>query len=98
MCHPNRRNLMYRDHNPRNLRLRANQEDCPTRPSISPPSLASPSLGTETALISKPFLFMSNLCLRCSALTNSRVALAIAPGKLDALTLAVDPSGPFLRS
>src|ERR1019366_8790286 len=52
---------------------------------------------TQTALISRPFLFMSNLCFRSNPLTNSRVALAIAPGRLDASTFTVDPSGP-LRS
>src|ERR1019366_10708404 len=56
------------------------------------------SVPTQTALISRPFLFMSNLCFRSNPLTNSRVALATAPGRLDASTFTVDPSGPFLRS
>src|SRR6266850_4629698 len=59
---------------------------------------ASVAAPTVLAVISSPFLFISNLCLRSKPLTNSRVALATPPGRLDASTLTVDSTVPSVRS
>jgi hypothetical protein len=53
---------------------------------------------TDLAVISSPFLFISNLCFRSKPLTNSRAALATAPGRLDASTLTVDSTVSSFRS
>src|ERR1700686_604753 len=53
---------------------------------------------TGLAVISSPFLFISNLCFRSKPLTNSRTALPTAPGRLDASTLTVDSTVPSFRS
>src|SRR5580658_2048753 len=50
------------------------------------------------AVISRPFLFISNLCFRSKPLTNSRVALPTAPGRLDASTLTIDSAVSSFRS
>src|SRR5579862_268499 len=52
----------------------------------------------DLAVISRPFLFMSNLCFRSSPLTNPRDALATAPGRLEASTFTVDSTVASLRS
>src|SRR5580704_8082406 len=72
-----------------------------TYSSVAEPAELSPALAsssTWTALISRPFLFMSKRCLRSRALTNSRVARATAPGRLVACTLPEEPWDSFLRS
>src|SRR2546430_7862036 len=57
-----------------------------------PISSADVVVPTDLAVISSPFLFMSNLCFLSKPLTNSRAALPTAPGRLDASTLTVDRS------
>src|SRR5882724_5563718 len=52
----------------------------------------------DLAVISRPFLFISNLCFRSRLLTNSRAALATAPGRLDASTMTVDSLDSSFRS
>ncbi len=59
---------------------------------------SSVAVPTDFAEISRPFLFISNLCLRSRPLTNSRTALPTAPGRLDASTLTVDSTVPSVRS
>src|SRR5882672_7188886 len=58
-------------------------------------SVAAPE---DLAVISRPFLFISNRCLRSKPLTNSRAALATAPGRLDASTMTVDSLDSSFRS
>src|SRR5882672_2834611 len=59
---------------------------------------ASVVVPIDLAVTSSPLLFISNLCFRSKPLTNSRAALAIAPGRLDASTLTVDSRVSSFRS
>src|ERR1700720_3212066 len=52
----------------------------------------------DLAVISSPFLFISNLCFRSKPFTNPRAALATAPGRLDASTVTFDSTVSSLRS
>jgi hypothetical protein len=70
----------------------------PAAPSARASARTSVVVPADLTVISSPFLFMSNLCFRSKPLTNSRVALATAPGRLDASTFAVDSSVISFRS
>src|SRR5580704_10724371 len=61
-------------------------------------SFAGSVTPVDLAVISSPFLFISNLCFRSRPLTNPRDALATAPGRLDASTITVDSTTASLRS
>src|SRR6266478_1598638 len=102
-----------RHENPRDLsRLaacpagrRKNRAPSPLLPTSQPAAAsadasdwASVVVPADLAVISSPFLFISNLCFRSRPLTNSRAALPTAPGRFDASTLIVDSTFASLRS
>jgi hypothetical protein len=49
---------------------------------------ASTAASAGLAVISRPLLFISKRCLRSRLFTNSRVAFATPPGRLEASTLS----------
>src|ERR1700682_2819851 len=70
----------------------------PAAASVDVFACVSVGVPTGLAVISSPFLFISNLCFRSRPLTNPRTALPTAPGRLDASTLTVDSTVPSFRS
>jgi hypothetical protein len=70
----------------------------PAAASADVPAGATVAVPADLAVISSPFLFISNLCFRSKPLTKSRAALPTAPGRLDASTLTVDSIVSSFRS